>query len=107
MAGRDLQRRDLFKQLGSIKRQQQWLRAAQVLGFRITHGGKHPYVIRDPENLNNGDYTSSVTTIPTNLHTAINQKIFKQLLTSPVSERIGITEDDVWRALGYTVEVSH
>ena len=101
MAGKEIQRRDLFGRLGSIKRQSQWLRAAEVLGFRITHGGKHPYVVRDPENPNNGDYTCSVTTIPSNLHTAVNQKIFKQILNSPITDRMGIAEDAIWKALDF------
>lgn len=101
MAGKEVQRRDLFERLGSIKKQSQWLRAAEILGFRITSGGKHPYVIRDSENPDNGDYRSSVTTIPSNLHTLINKKIFKQILNSPVSERMRVTEDAVWKALGF------
>lgn len=99
MAGKEIRRRDLFERLGSVKRQSQWLRAAEILGFRITHGGKHPYVVRDLDNPNNGDYKCSVTTIPSNLHTTINQKIFKQILNSPISERMGITEDNIWKAL--------
>ena len=101
MAGKDIQRRDLFERLGSVKRQSQWLKAAEVLRFRISHGGKHPYVVRDPENPNNGDFKCSVTTIPSNLHTLINQKIFKQILNSPISERMGVTEDAIWKALGF------
>ena len=101
MAGKEIQHRNLFERLGSIKRQSQWLRLAENLGFRISHGGKHPYVVRDPENLNNGDYRSSVTTIPSNLHTSINQKIFRQILNSPISDRMGITEEKIWEELGF------
>jgi hypothetical protein len=101
MVGKEIQRRDLLERIGSIKRQSQWLRAAEILGFRITHGGKHPYVVRDPDNLNNGDYKCSVTTIPSNLHATINQKIFKQILNSPISKRMQITEDDIWKALNF------
>jgi len=100
MARKEIQHTDLFERLGSVQRQSQWLKAAELLGFRITHGGKHPYVVRDPKSPNNGDYRSSVTTIPSNLHRTINQKIFRQLRESPVSERMGIVEDDIWRALG-------
>ena len=101
MAGKEIPRRDLLKRLSSVKRQSQWLKAAETLGFRITSGGKHPYVVRDPENPNNGDYACSVTTIPSNLHTVINQRIFKQILNSPISNRMGITEDGIWHALGF------
>lgn len=99
MAHKKIERRDLFNGLDSIKRQSQWLKAAERLGFRKTHGGKHPHVIRDPENQNDADFRSSVTTIPTNLHRVINQSIFRQFLESPISGRMGIAEDDIWRAL--------
>jgi hypothetical protein len=58
-------------------------------------------VVRDPKNSNDGDYQCSVTTIPTNLHTIINQKIFKQILNSPISKRMGITEEAIWKALDF------
>lgn len=101
MIAKEIQRRDLFEQLGRVKRRSQWIRAAEVLGFRITHGGKHPYIVRDPQNLNDGDYMSSVTTIPSNLHTTINRKIFKQILHSVISKRMGITENSIWEALDF------
>ena len=101
MAGKEIRRKDLFKRLSSVKKQSQWLKAAETLGFRITSGGKHPYVVRDPENPNNGDFKCSVTTIPSNLHAIINQRIFKQILNSPISERMGIAEDEIWNALGF------
>ena len=72
---------------------------AERLGFRVTHGGKHPYVVRDPENPDDGDIRSGVTTIPSHLHRVINEKIFQQLCDSPVSKRMGITEGSVWKAL--------
>ncbi len=99
MAHVKIEHRDLFEALGSIKKQSQWLKAAEFLGFRITSGGKHPYVIRDKENTEDGDLRSSISTIPSHLHRTINQMIFRQLLESPVSERMGISEDDIWRAL--------
>ena len=101
MAGKEIQRRDLFERLGSIKRQSRWLKAAETLGFRITHGGKHPYIVRDPENPNDADFRSSVTTIPSNLHTVVNQKMFKQILNSPITDRMGIAEDAIWKALDF------
>lgn len=96
-----IEHKNLSKQLGSIKRQSEWLRACEKLGFRISHGGKHPYIIRDPENLNNADFKSSVTTIPGNLHPVINQKIFKQILNSPISVRMNISEESILDALGF------
>ena len=100
MAHVKIEHRDLFDALGSIKKQSQWLKAAESLGFRITSGGKHPYVVRDPENDDDRNFTSSVTTIPSHLHKVINQKIFRQFLDSPVSKRMEVSEDDIWRALG-------
>ncbi|HVW82461.1 MAG TPA: hypothetical protein VHC68_00735 [Candidatus Paceibacterota bacterium] len=99
MARKKIERKNLFDQLGVIKRQSQWLKVAEALGFRVTHGGKHPYVIRDPANLNDADFRSSVTTIPSHLHRVMNQHVFRQIFESPISERMNISEDDIWRAL--------
>ena len=99
MARKEIERHDLFEKLDSIKCQSVWVRAAERLGFRITHGGKHPYVVRDPENLNDADFRSSVTTIPSNLHRVINQKIFRQFQDSPIFVRMNLSEEDLWRAL--------
>ena len=95
-----IQHRELLGKLHSIKRQSQILGACEKLGFRITNGGKHPFVVRDPENLDNGSYLSSVTTVPSHLNKQINEKIFKQILNSPVSKRMRITEEDIWKSFG-------
>ena len=95
-----IQRKDLVKKLSSIKRPKQWTESLERLGFRITSGGKHPYVARDPENPNDSDIKSLVTTIPSHLHTVMNKIILKQVISSPVTQRLGITEDDIWSALG-------
>lgn len=92
--------KECFKKLESVKRVDEWLTAAKRLGFRIVNGGKHPYTIRDPQNLNDDDYTSLVTTIPSGIHKGINKAISKQILFSPITKRLEITEEQFWKALG-------
>ena len=92
--------KDCYKKLESIKRVDEWLTAAKRLNLRISNGGKHPYTIRDPQNLNDDDCRSLITTIPSGIHKEINKVIAKQILFSPISERLGITEEHVWKALG-------
>ncbi|MFZ1075407.1 MAG: hypothetical protein WAN50_03480 [Minisyncoccia bacterium] len=87
--------------MDSIKRVDDWLSAAKRLGFRVSNGGKHPYTIRDPENPNDDDLKSLVATIPTGLHKIMNGRIAKEILFSPVSGRLGITEEGLWSALGF------
>lgn len=96
-----IQNRELVGKLRSIKKQSEWVKCCEKLGFRMTHGGKHPYVARDPENPNDGDFRSSVTTIPSHPNPGVNKKIFEQMLNSPVAVRMGITEDAIWKALGF------
>jgi hypothetical protein len=100
--GKKISNTQLLQKLGSIKRQSEWIRAAETLGFRISNGGKHPYVIRDPVNPSNSDFRSSVTTIPSHLHKVMNERIFLQILNSPISTRMNITEDMIWAALNIT-----
>ena len=95
-----IKRKELLLKLDAIKRQKDWIDAVEALGFRTTYGGKHPYVIRDPENPKDEDITSLVATIPFNLYKQMNKIIFKEILFSPISARMGITEDMLWKALG-------
>lgn len=96
-----IKHKECFKKLESIKRVDEWLTVAKRLGFRVASGGKHPYIIRDPQNLNDDDYKSIVTAIPSGIHRGINKVIAKQILFSPITERLGITEEQVWKALGF------
>jgi hypothetical protein len=41
-----IKNKECFKKLESIKRADEWVTAANRLGFRITSGGKHPYIDR-------------------------------------------------------------
>ena len=96
-----IKNKECFRKLESIKRVDVWITAAGRLGFRVVNGGKHPYTIRDPKNLNNDDIRSLVTTIPSGIHSGINKIIAKQILFSPVTEHLGITEEQFWEALGF------
>lgn len=93
-----IQRRDRIGRLRSIKRPEQIVSACERLGFRITHGGKHPFVARDPENTDDNDFSSSITVIQSRPSPNTNEAIFKEILNSPISIRMGITEDDIWKA---------
>jgi|SRR3989338_4661530 len=95
-----IRHKECLKKLDSIKRVQEWLTAARKLGFRISNGGKHPYTIRDPQNLEDDDVRSLVATIPSGLHKIMNKEIAKEILFSSVTSRLGITEEDFWSALG-------
>ncbi len=91
--------KDCLQRVGSL-RQGDWLNCVQRLGFRLSSGGRHPYTVRDPENPNDDDITSLITTIPYGLHKEINKKIAKQIILSPITKRMGVTEKDIWIALG-------
>ena len=82
--------------MNNIKKPQEWLKAAEKLGLRISHSnaGTSHCTIRDPNNINDDDPKSLITTIPKNLYKQSNQGIFKQILN------FGIPEDDIWKALG-------
>lgn len=96
-----IKHKECLKKLDSIKRVQEWLIVAKRLGFRVSNGGKHPYTIRDPKNPKDADFKSLITTIPSDLHKTMNKDIAKEILFSPVTKRMGITEFDFWSALGF------
>lgn len=90
----DIKHKDLYQNLGNIKRDQEWLKAADKLGLRVCGGSKHPYTIRDPKMPEDNGKASLIATIQSDLHKTINQKIFKEILKS------GVSEEDIWKALG-------
>ena len=92
-----IKHKECFRKLESVKRVDNWLTAVKRLGFRIANGGKHPYTVRDPQNPNDDDYRSLVTTIPSGIHRGINKVIAKQILFSPITNRLGITEEQFWK----------
>lgn len=90
----EIRHKDLFQQLGNIKKGEEWLKVADKLQLRICRGSKHPSTIRDPKLPEDNGKASLIATIQSDLHKTINQKIFKELL------KFGIPEDDIWKALG-------
>lgn len=100
MADDRIERKELLSKLDSIKNSKDWVKASESLGFRVTAGGKHPHIVRDPDNLNDDDIRTLVTTIPSGLHKRMNKIILLQIISSPISQRLEITEDMVWRAIG-------
>ena len=75
----NIKHKDLYLGLGNIKRQEEWLKAAEKLQLSIRGGGKHPYTIRDPKKPDDNGKGSLVAVIQTTLHKTINQKIFKEI----------------------------
>ncbi len=95
MAEERIKRKNLWSRLGNIKKQQEWLKAAERLNLIVAGGGgkgSH-WAIRNSDYPIN-DIRSLVATIPANLYKQANQNVFKQLLAD------GIPEDKIWQALG-------
>ena len=95
MAEERIRRKNLWSRLGNIKKQQEWLRAAEKLGLKVDGGGgkgSH-WAIRNRDYPIN-DIRSLIATVPANLYKQANQNVFKQLLAA------GLVEDDIWQALG-------
>lgn len=90
----NIERKDLYQQLGSIKKVEKWLQAGSRLGLRVCRGAKHPSTIRNPKMPDDNGKTSLITVVPNNLHKIMNQAIFKQIL------KFGIAEKEIWKALG-------
>ena len=94
MAEERVKQKELWQGLGKIKKQRDWLLAAERLGLKVDGGGgkgSH-WAIRNGKYPNDNP-KSLVATIQTNLFRQANQTIFKNLLDE------GIAEDDIWRAL--------
>ncbi len=95
MAEDRIRRKKLWQSLGNIKRQIEWLQAAEKLGLTVTGGGgkgSH-WAIRNGK-YPISDIRSLVATVQKGLHKKANEKIFKHLLDE------GVSEDDIWKALG-------
>lgn len=90
----DIAHKDLYQQLGNVKKGEDWLRMGEILGLRICRGSKHPATIRDPRLPDDNGRASLIATIQSHLNKGMNQAIFKEIL------RFGIDEDEIWKALG-------
>ena len=95
MAEDRIKRKELWKKLGNIKRQREWLDAAEKLGFLIasSSGGTSHTTIRD-RKYPVTDTRGLVATVQSNLYDVVNKKYFKRFLD------YGIEEDAIWRSLG-------
>ena len=89
-----IKRKKLWQSLDQIKRQVEWIRAAERLGLLVNgSGGKGSHWAIRMGKYSIDDVRGLVATVPTTLYKQLNQKIFKRLL------QIGLNEDDIWRAL--------
>jgi len=99
MAEDRITHKEWLPKVENIKKNDRWITAAQRLGLRVANGGRHPYTIRDPKDLDDTSPRNLVTTVQSHLNRRINRIMLKEFITSPIVKRLGITEDDVWKAL--------
>ncbi len=96
MAEQRIQRKNLWRQLSSIKRKGDWIKAAETLGLDVTQpkGGTSHHAIRLPGYEKN-DVHGVVSTVYDPVRKDISEAIFKSLINH------GYKEDDIWKALGF------
>jgi hypothetical protein len=93
MTGGRIQRKELWKSLGSIKRQKEWMIVAEKLKLPVS-GGKGSHCVIRNSTFPDHDIRSVIATVQEHLYKEANQTIFKNLLD------YGIAEDDIWKVLG-------
>lgn len=96
MAEEDIQRRDLWAMLPSIKKGKVWSKAVEELGLLVTQpkGGSSHYAVRLP-GYELTDMKGFVTNIYQGMRKDHNEKVFKAIL-----KKGDFKEDQIWRALG-------
>jgi len=89
-----IKRKELWQQLGRIKKKKVWIKAAKELGLNVTQprGGSSHYAIRLP-GYENWDMKGYISNIYNPVRRDVSESIFKKLLTN------GYKEDDIWKAL--------
>lgn len=94
MAEDRIQHKDLWQQLGNIKKKEVWIKAAQELGLNVTQpkGGSSHYALRLP-GYENWDIRGLICVVYDPMRKDISEAVFKTLLDN------GYNEDDIWRAL--------
>ena len=94
MAEDRIRRKDLWQQLGNIKKKEIWIRAAQELDLKVTQpkGGSSHYAIRFP-NYENWDIKGLISSVYNPVRKDISEAIFKKLLDNEYKE------DSIWKAL--------
>lgn len=98
MADDRIQHKEWLVRLDQIQRNDKIVTAALRLGLRVVGGGKHPYTVRDPDDLDDTGKRNLIAVIPSKLNKRVNKMIFKEILLSPIVQRLNITEDQVWSA---------
>jgi len=95
MAEERVQRKDLWKRLGAIKKKKVWIKAAQSLGLEVTQpkgGGSHN-AIRLP-GFERSDMKGFICNVYNPVRRDMSESVFKKLLDN------GLEEDAIWTALG-------
>lgn len=94
MAEDRIKRKDLWQQLGNIKKKNVWIKAAEELGLNVTQpkGGSSHYALRLPD-YENWDIKGHISNVYDPIRKDISEAVFKKLLDK------GYSEDDIWRAL--------
>lgn len=94
MAEDRILRKDLWQQLGTIKKREIWINAAIELGLKVTQpkGGSSHYALRFPD-YENWDIQGFISNVYDPVRKDISQAIFKKLLDK------GFQEDVIWKAL--------
>lgn len=94
MAEKRIIRKNLWQQLGNIKRRESWINAAECLGLLVTQppGGSSHYAIRRP-NIPRENIKGHIVNVYEPLRKDVNEKIFKALLSA------GLKEEDIWKCL--------
>jgi predicted RNA binding protein YcfA (HicA-like mRNA interferase family) len=85
---------ELKPKLASVKRQSEWIKVTQKLGFIVEPGKGSHYVARN-NKFPKSDCRSLIVTIQKEIRRDVSESIFKELM------RKGVPEDDIWRALGF------
>ncbi|TSA44102.1 hypothetical protein D4R51_04495 [bacterium] len=95
MAEDRIDQKDLWQELGNIKKKEVWIKAAEKLGLRVTQpkGGSSHYAIRLP-GYEKWDMKGFISNVYDPVRKDISEAIFKKLLEK------GYKEDDIWRSLG-------
>jgi len=97
MAEDRIQRKDLLKRLGNIKKED-WFRFAEANDLRITQpskkGTSHFAIRRNDPSIPDSDLRGLITTVYDGMSKQVNKIVFKRLLDC------GFSEDDIWRGLG-------
>lgn len=80
--------------LVQIKRQKEWIKALESLGYIVESGKGSHYVARN-RNFDRSDYRSLVLTIQKDIRKDVNESMFKELIKK------GLSENDILKAFRF------